>query len=381
MNRHLPYVILTLALLAAASRAYFMPTPPISSREVAYPIIASADTNTAVNLSTFLPQRGASAHAATITELPDGTIACAWFSGTREGAADVAIYLSFQQNGNWSQPIIIADRLQTEKDLARHIRKVGNPVLACDAGGRLHLWYVSVSVGGWATSAVNHQMSWDGGKSWSRAKRLVTAPFFNMSTQVRTPPLPLKNGGFILPTNHELFTKHGEMTRLDAEGIMLYKQRIPANQPMDQPAMALLPERAEILTLLRDPGREPRRIGVAAFSDAAKRWLVRPSLPIANPDSSVALLRLQDGRLLLACNPLQSGRYKLALLLSEDAGLTWHEALIAEESLTKNAEFSYPTLLQSKDGMIHIVYTWDRLKIAHRLISTAALAANPARID
>jgi len=377
MSRRLAYPLLAVALLAAAARTYTRATPPISSHQVLIPAGVSAPS-TPVNLRTFLPEAGASVHAATLAELPDGAIACAWFAGSREGGADVAVYLSHWQQGNWSKPLAIADRLQTQIDTARLTRKVGNPVLAVDASGRLHLWYVSTSVGGWSTSAVNHRVSADGGQSWSAARRLISAPFFNLSTLVRTLPLPLADGGFILPTTHELLTKHGEMTRVDSDGMVLYKQRLPANQPMDQPAMAPLPEAGGFLTLFRDPGEEPRHIGVASFSDAAGRWQTQPSLPVENPDASIALIRLHDGRLLLACNPMQ-GRSKLSLLLSEDGGRSWPEVLVVEDGPEKSNEYSYPTLLQDRTGMVHLVYTWNRQKIAHRLISPAALGISPGR--
>ena len=98
-------------------------------------------------------------------------------------------------------------------------------------------------------------------------------------------------------------------------------------------------------------------------------WSARPKLPIPNPDSSVAALRLQDGSLLLAGNPLESGRYRLSLWRSTDQGRNWQEALVVENSVDKGDEFSYPTLLQDRQGMIHLVYTWKRQLISHRAMS------------
>jgi predicted neuraminidase len=371
----LPYLILVITLSAAAYRVYTEGDPRLIISRLVYPPTADGLSISPMNLLTFLPQAGNSVHAATLARLQDGTIACAWFSGSREGAKDVAIYFSLRKSGLWSKPRIIASPLQTQRDTARYVRKVGNPVLSCDAAGRFHLWYVSTSLGGWSTSALNHRISQDGGLTWSRAERLVTAPFFNLSTLVRTLPLPLIDGGFILPSYHELFTKHGEMIRLAPQGTVLNKQRLPAGRPLLQPAVAPISEKGELLALMRNDGREPRLIAVASFREDEGRWLARQYLPIANPNSSLALLRLKDGRMLMACNPIPEGRYSLSLFLSSDLGLSWQETFIVENSPVKTCEYSYPTLLQDKDGMIHLVYTWNRRKIAHRMISPAMLTA------
>lgn len=233
--------------------------------------------------------------------------------------------------------------------------------------------------GGWSTSALNHRVSADGGASWSRAKRLVTAPFFNLSTLARTQPVPLLDGGFALPSYHELFTKHGEMLRLDAQGRVLDKERMPGGGPLLQPAVAPIPEKGEFLALLRNAGPKPRRIAVAVLRDGEGRWFARPYLALPNPDSSVALLRLSDGRLLLACNPLPDGRRKLSLFLSSDFGRNWLEAFSVEDGPEEGGEFSYPSLLRDREGMIHLAYTWNRRKIAHRMLSLPAPAGPEVR--
>ena len=66
----------------------------------------------------------ASAHASTIVETRDGLVT-AWFGGTREGAADVGIWLSRHVTGEWTPPIEIATGIQP--DGARY--PCWNPVL------------------------------------------------------------------------------------------------------------------------------------------------------------------------------------------------------------------------------------------------------------
>jgi predicted neuraminidase len=43
-------------------------------------------------------------------------------------------------------------------------------------------------------------------------------------------------------------------------------------------------------------------------------------------------------------------------------GLDWSPALELE---TEKGEFSYPAVIQARDGTIHITYTWNRKKIRH----------------
>jgi len=75
-------------------------------------------------------------------------------------------------------------------------------------------------------------------------------------------------------------------------------------------------------------------------------------------------LRLHDGRLLLAYNPQESNRTRLALALSGDDGETWSPPRLVEDGEGED-EFSYPSLLQQANGTIHLAYTWQRRQIKH----------------
>ncbi|MHC1725822.1 MAG: exo-alpha-sialidase [Syntrophobacteraceae bacterium] len=371
------YFLFVLALFLAVCRASFTPAT-LSSQLVVNRAESGSRGLPDVDTRSFLPKTGYSSHAATIAELADGTIACAWFSGSREAVSDVVIFLSLYRDGLWSTPSEIASPQQTQKDTVRFVRKVGNPALSASIEGYLHLWYVTTSIGGWSTAAVNHRVSKDNGKSWSKARRLVMAPFFNLGTLVRMPPLLLADGTFLLPTYHELATHHGEITRLATDGTtVLRKERLPSEQPLLQPAIVSLPERGELLAMLRKGGSAPGVIGTASFLDAEGIWAAENPSSIANPNSSIGLLRLNDGRLLLACNPCTANRNILCLFLSADGGSTWQEARIIEKSEDTGDEFSYPSLIQDRAGLVHLVYTWKRKLIAHRVISPNILGSVP----
>jgi predicted neuraminidase len=322
--------------------------------------------------SQLLPRAGSSAHAVTLTQLENGKLMAAWFAGSREGAADVAIVGAIFDKGVWSSPQTITDRRTVQRDTRRLIRKLGNPVLWRAPDNVLHLWFVSVSYGGWAGSAVNHMQSSDAGRHWSPATRIVTSPFWNISTLVRNPPLALKDGGIALPAYHEFLAKRPEWLRLDNHYQLIDKARIPYSTRTLQPATVALDEHLA-LALMRDSG-PLHRIHAARSNDAGGHWL--PAIPseIANPDAAITLVRLADGSLLLACNPLEANRNQIALLRSLDEGRHWSAPRLIEQGEV-NDEFSYPALLQDRTGNVHLAYTWKRQTIRHVTLSPTEIEA------
>lgn len=368
----LPTWLAPLLFLAALAAAFWRAPQPAAPAFVPPPA-ASASSLPAEFRAGLLPAAGPSAHAASLAELPDGRIAAAWFAGSREGAADVAVWFSTLENGAWSLPRAIARRERTAQATLVHIRKLGNPVLHAQ-GNLLHLWYVSASIGGWAGSSINHSVSDDGGSSWSAPAKLVTAPFFNISTLVRAAPLPLADGGLGLPAYHEFIGKHGEWLRLAADGRILDKVRLPQDRPTLQPAAVAL-DRQRGLAWLRDAGPGPGQVRVAVTGDGGQTWEGLPTTALGNPNSSIAALRLPSGRLLLAGNPGE-GRRSLVLWLSDDEGRSWKEARVADSTSDSGpglAEVSYPALLLARDGRIHLAWTWRRQGIKHAVFSEAWL--------
>ena len=103
-----------------------------------------------------------------------------------------------------------------------------------------------------------------------------------------------------------------------------------------------------------------------------QHWQAGEALPVRNPNSSVALIRLASGRLLLAGNP-ENSREAMLLWLSADNGKTWQPSRTVETAPDGGAEFSYPALLLGRDGRIHLAYTWRRQGIKYATFSEAWL--------
>lgn len=361
---------LPLLLFAGALGAAFWRAPSPSAPAFEKPATAAPSSLPAQFTAERLPDAGESAHAATLAQLPDGRLAAAWFAGSREGAEDVAVWFSVQGRDGWSRPRPIASRETTAGGTFAYLRKVGNPVLYAE-GSWLHLWYVSVAVGGWAGSSINHSVSTDGGTTWSKPTKLQTSPFANISTLVRTPPVPLADGGLGLPVYHEFIAKHGEWLRLAPTGQIVDKVRMTHDVRTLQPAVVALDEQ-HALALLRDAGPGPGRVQVSTTANGGLLWQGGEALPVPNPNSSVALLRLKSGRLLLAGNP-PDGREAMLLWLSADEGKTWQPTRTVESAPDGGAEFSYPAMLLGRDGRIHLAYTWRRQGIKHAAFSEAWL--------
>jgi predicted neuraminidase len=49
-------------------------------------------------------------------------------------------------------------------------------------------------------------------------------------------------------------------------------------------------------------------------------------------------------------------------------GREWKAALILENAA---GEYSYPAVIQTKDGLVHVTYTWKRTRIRHAIIDPA----------
>lgn len=316
-----------------------------------------------------------SVHVASLCEIPNGDLAATWYGGTREGARDVAIFFSVQSRGQdkWSTPRPILTPESAARDLNRAVRKVGNSLILCDDSGKLWLLYVTINLGGWSGCSLNLTTSVDHGKTWSPSERLTLSPFFNISELVKNGPTPLNDGGWAVPIYHELFGKFPELLWLRGVwgGVQATKSRVVGGRSGFQPAMTALSTN-DALVYLRDTSTH-RRISITRSTDTGRDWSSPEDLDLPNPNSGLDAVRLADGRLLLAFNDGIHGRQNLRLAISTDEGRTWKRiATLAEEA---RAEFSYPFFMRSRDGNIHVVYTWKRKAIKHVVFNEAWLAA------
>jgi predicted neuraminidase len=356
-------------------------------------------------------------HAASLVELKDGRVRAFWFSGSREGAADVTINSAVFDPAKdvWSDEQVVTGRSVTQRGLHRYISKVGNPVATRAPDGSLWMFYVTVSMGGWAGSSISLLTSDDEGESWSAPRRLITSPFMNISTLVKSPPFFYEDGTMGLPVYHEFISKYAEILRLDKTGKVIDKQRLAAGgQGTLQPVMLIRNEQeATVLTRYAGKDAAPRAMSMAT-ADGGRRWSKVTKSAMKNSNAALTALVLPDGKWLAVFNDQEQGRENLSLQISSDGGATWEELRRLEEmsrlrgatleetactglvaglarssdaKLEQDApqlgayvesakrwvrsdggchfEFSYPYMFQAHNGDIHVAYTWNRTFIKH----------------
>jgi predicted neuraminidase len=344
------------------------------------PRAAQATSSAPFYKSELLPNDSAqSVHSATATEVSDGRLRAFWYGGTREGASDVAIYTSTYspRGGTWNPEHALVSREYAQRHLQRYLRKLGNPVAGRDRNGRLLLFFVSVTVGGWAGSAINLTVSEDEGETWSAPRRLVATPFFNVSTLVRGPLLQFADGTLGLPVYHEMLGKFGELLRLDAEGHAIGKTRLSWGQSSLQPVIVPRSE-SEAVGFMRYSGGPPNRVLMVRTSDAGATWTAPVKTSLPNPNAAVGGVLLADGTLVLALNNAERDRESLSLAFSADFGGTWRIAHEVEGDSSSPQppvrEYSYPWIMQDGAGDVHLLYTWGRTRIKHVHLNAAWLA-------
>lgn len=382
--------------------------PPAHAEPGRPPSVASEGLSTRF----VSPESGPHRHAGSLIELKDGRIRAFWFSGSQEGAPDVDIRSAVfaPSKRRWEGEASVIDRAATQAALWRYVKKLGNPVPARAADGRLHLFYVTVSLGGWAGSSISMITSDDEGQTWGPARRLVSSPFINVSTLVKGTPFLYADGRIGLPVYHEFIGNFGELLRIDGSGKVIDKQRLSHGRGSLQPVVLIQnAERAQVLMRHAGPSRPNRVIGTST-GDAGRHWTVAAKTSLPNPSAAVTGFALPEGPLLAVVNNIEANRDALSLMASTDGGKAWRTLATLEdqrawrqgelveadfvaasgtlvrttdaslndvESLVESArrhqcvrgrcsfEFSYPYLIRAANGDAHLVYTWNRSAIKH----------------
>ena len=305
-----------------------------------------------------------SCHATTIVEPAGGGLVAAWFGGTAEGKPDVDIWSSRFVDQKWSAPIEIANGVQT--DGTRH--PCWNPVLFQPKGGPLLLFYkVGPSPSKWWGMLRN---STDGGRTWSDARRLPDG----ILGPIKNKPVQLANGDILCPTSSEHVGWRVHFERSSDGGATWSKtdavndgKTIGAIQPS-----ILFPGGGKLLAIGRTKQAHIFRV---TSENGGLSWGEMSLTELPNPNSGTDAVTLRDRRHLLVYNHTAKGRTPLNLAVSRD-GVAWEAALKLE---TEPGEYSYPAIIQTGDGLVHVTYTWKRQKVRHVIIDPAQLKTQPIK--
>jgi len=311
-----------------------------------------------------------SCHASTIAETPAGLVA-AWFGGTGEKHPDVGIWVSRHVDGKWTAPVEAANGVQEVPPGGKPRRfPTWNPVLFQPKKGPLLLFYkCGPDPDSWWGMMTE---STDSGKTWAAPRRLPD----NMIGPVKNKPVQLPNGDLLCASSSEDhgWRVHFERTRdlgktWTTTGPLNDGKAIGAIQPG-----ILFTGGDNLLAIGRT--RQNKLFQITS-PDMGKTWgpMMLGTLP--NPNSGIDAVTLKDGRHLIIYNHVPGlpglwggKRSPLNLAVSKD-GLTWQAALVLENE--RGAEFSYPAIIQTSDGLVHMTWTWKRKKVKHAVIDPAKL--------
>ena len=298
-----------------------------------------------------------SCHASTLVATKDGIVA-AWFGGKHEKNPDVGIWVSRRTTRGWSQVVEVANGVSP--DGKRY--PCWNPVLFQPARGPLMLFYkVGPSPTDWWGML---KTSTDGGASWSQAKRLPEG----FLGPIKNKPVQLSNGSILHPSSTEHAGWRVHMERSTSAGEK-WEMIGPLHDGKEfgaiQPSILVYPAgRIQILCRSRQ-----RRVTESWSDDQGKTWSPMNATSLPNPNSGLDAVMLKDGRALLVYNHTERGRTPINVAVSSD-GKTWKSALTLE---TEPGEYSYPAVIQSPDGLVHITYTWKRQRIKYVVVDPSKL--------
>jgi predicted neuraminidase len=312
----------------------------------------------------FLFQRPpfSSCHASTIVQVDSNTLLVAYFAGSAEGRPDVCIWTSrgtVQPYGvtKWDPPVLTA----------QHKVPCWNPVLFKTNAAELLLFY----------KAGPNPQSWsgylkrsnDGGRNWSPPELLPAG----ILGPIKNKPIELKDGRLICGSSVESHQAWACWIEITPDGGRHWSKHGPINMP-DEPYGIIQPTVFETYDgKLRLMCRATRRIGkicTSTSTDGGYTWSPAHTTELPNPNSGIDAIRLNDGRILLVYNHTSVGRSPLNIALSHD-GISFKPLLKLE---TAPGEYSYPAIIQTANGRVHLTYTWKRKNIKH-------VSFNPDRLS
>ncbi|MBS0586195.1 MAG: exo-alpha-sialidase [Verrucomicrobia bacterium] len=297
----------------------------------------------------------ASCHASTLTEAQKGEILCSWFAGTEEGADDVKIWMAKKSKKEWSLPSIVAEEARPCWNPVLYTMPSGEILLFYKAGGHPQIWSGFI------------KRSLDGGHTWLSGPDLpagVIGPAKNR-------PLLLDDGTLLCGSSTESWKRWGCWIDITSDRGNTWQKSSPINVDdqlfgIIQPALVFFKDKIKLFARSHQIGY----ICTAESNDAGLTWSSATPTDLPNPNSSVDAINLSDGRILLVYNHSKENRYPLNVALSCDGGKSWDMKVVLE---SEPGEFSYPCVIETKDKLVHISYTWNRTNIKHVVLDIAKL--------
>lgn len=331
-------------------------------------------------------------HAPGVAELPDGELLVSWYRGSGERTADdVAVYGSRLKAGHkeWGPEFLMTDTPGFPDC---------NTAMMTDAKGRLMLFWPVIIANSWESCLTHVKVSdnpiGEGSPHWNQDLTILLKPddfseeatrvleqllstfratlsekqllvideakkklsqklYQRMGWQPRCKPTVLPSGRILLPLYTDTFSI-SIMAISDDGGSTWFASKPLLGFGAIQPAV-LRRDNGTLVAYMRENGYTGH-VRVCESMDDGVTWGHVGVSELVNPGSGLDGVRLKNGHWVLVHNDTSSGRNQLAVSLSTDEGLTWKISRHLEQQPT--GSFHYPCVIQTKDGMIHAVYSY-----------------------
>ncbi|KRF06831.1 hypothetical protein ASG89_18445 [Paenibacillus sp. Soil766] len=313
-------------------------------------------------------------HAANLLELDNGDLLCVWFSGSGEGNPDTNVLMSRLSAGSneWTAPMQLSGDIE---------RSEQNPILHQAPDGKLWLFHTSNEPHNQKTSRIVYRISDDNGFTWGPTEVL----FDGLGIFLRHPLLVLKNGDWLLPTYYCKLDGHYSVVQISSDQGKTWKEY--EVQGSTHRVQMNVVERIDGTLFAMFRSRQADRIYTSISQDNGRNWTVPVKSELPNNNSSMQFIKLQNGHLALIYNNSsmerdqfrwvqRKGEFRkkplrtpLTLAISEDEGKTWpyYKNIQMADLEYKDSEigYSYPSIISTRDGKIHIAFSYLRKGIKH----------------
>jgi predicted neuraminidase len=342
----------------------------------------------------IFPPQSEHAHGSSLALLPNGDKLACWFQGSGErNSDDVRIMGARQKKGSssWTDPFLMAD--------TKNIPDC-NPVLFLNANNKLFLVWIAVQANRWESSILRFRTSTDydtdGAPNWDWQDNILLKPDDRFAEEVklrfdelpenhagwaeyaplyddmiieaskdarkrsigwmtRIKPLILEDGKILLPLYSDGY--NFSLVAISDDDGESWRPSLPiVGRGPIQPAL-VQKQNGDIVAFMRDSGDPPPRVHRSISKDNGESWSASEKTDIPNT-ASVELLKLRDGKWAFFGNDITDGRYRMSLYISDDEGETWNWKVRIEDHERDAGSFSYPSLLQDEDGLLHMTYSY-----------------------
>ncbi len=345
-------------------------------------------------------------HGSCVVEMPGGGLFTCWYRGSGERTADdVAIMGSRLTKGShiWEKEMVISDTPGFPDT---------NPCIWVDPLKRLWLMHSTILNNQWESAITRVKISSSFSKpgtavKWDKSDLMllkpgpefsealvrdipgVWEPVLQKAEPARAAKVRILMAGVLAKAKDKLAMRLGWMTRAHPTLIQLkgggqrllvplysdfydislvgYTDDLGETWQVSAPIISqsgvqpsiLQRKDGTLLAFMRDNGPPPQRVQLSESSDEGKTWSIAHDIELPDPGAGVEAIILKSGRWLMLNNDTEDGRHSLAISVSEDEGRTWlYKKWVEHDTDPKTfGSYSYPSIIQAKDGSIHMSYS------------------------